>query len=60
MPARNVSGDYSSRGSVLYTCPNHVAHGIELHHIDEVVYAGYRVVMLSGHKHDDRLRNMSR
>ena len=60
MPARNVSGDYSSRGSVLCTCLNHVAYGIEMHPIDEVVYAGYRVVMLSGHKHDDGLGNMRR
>ena len=59
MPVRNVSGDYSSRGGVLCTCLNHVAYRVEPHHIDEIVYAGYRVVMLSGHKHDDGLGNMS-
>ena len=30
-----------------------------MHISDEVAYAGYRIVVLSGHKHDDSLSKMS-
>ena len=43
----------------VMTCLKQVAYWVDSPRIDEVVYAGYRVVMLSGHKHDDDLGNMS-
>ena len=48
----------ASCSSAPCTCLNHVAYRVERHRINEVVYAGYRIVMLSGHKHDDGLGNM--
>ena len=42
----------------LCTYLNHKAYGAERYYTDEVVYAGYRVVMMSSHKHDDSLGNM--
>ena len=33
--------------------------GVERHRIDGLVYAGYRAIMLSGHRRDNGLGNMS-
>jgi hypothetical protein len=42
-------------------CLNHhdVPCRVERRRIDEIIYAGYRVVMLSGHKDDDSLGNLN-
>ena len=50
---------HSSCGSMSCTCLNHVVYRVELHRINEVVYAGYRVVMFSSHENDDSLGNMT-
>ena len=54
-PAEGVSGDVRHTRA-LYTCLDYVTYGVEMHRSDEVVYAGYRVEVVSGHEHDDRLR----
>ena len=30
-----------------------------MYHLDEVAYAGYRIIMVSSHKNDDSLGNVS-
>ena len=44
---------------MLCTYLNDIAYRVVGHHSNEVVYAGYRIVVISGHKHDDSLSDMS-
>ena len=54
-PAESVSGNVR-RARTLYTCLNNVTHGAEMHRSNEVVHAGYRIEVVSGHEYYDSLR----
>jgi len=58
MPFASVSR-YSPRGSALCTCLNYIAYWVQGDLGNQVVYLQYCLAVLSGHKHDDSLGEMS-
>ena len=43
----------------MCTCLNDVAYRAEMYCTGGIVYAGYRIVMVSGHEYDDGLGNIN-
>ena len=57
MPAESIRGrNYHELGC---THLNDVAYRAEVHHTGDIVYAGYRIVMVPGHEYDDGLSNIN-
>ena len=44
---------------VWYTCLNHIANRVKMNRSNEGIQTGNRIAMLSSHKHNDSLRDMS-
>ena len=44
--------------SGLCTRLDHITYRVKLHRVDERVYAGYRIVVLSSHEREDSLRHI--